>query len=69
MNFVKSLSLLVDLKSDSYDIILVIVNCLTKMVYYKSLKPTIDIAGQAKIIIDMVIRYYSLSELIISNRR
>lgn len=62
-----SLLLMVDRKSDSYDTIFVIIDCLIKMVYYKSIKIMIDIAGLAKVIFNMIVRYYSLPESIISN--
>ena len=63
------LSLFSDSKSDSYDSILVIVNWLTKMVYYKLVKVTIDASGLAKVIIDMVVRHYGLPDSIISDLR
>ena len=42
MDFVTGLLLSADWKSDNYDSILVIVNRLTKMVYYEPIKVTID---------------------------
>lgn len=57
-----------DLKSISYDIILVIINCLIQIMYYKLIKTTKHIAGQVKVIISIVIRYHDLSESIISNQ-
>lgn len=59
--------LLVNCKADNYDVILVIVNRLTKMVYYKSIKIIIDVASLVEVIINVVVRYHSLSESIISN--
>ena len=49
-------------KGDSYDSILVIVNRLIKMVYYELIKVTIDGLGFPKIIIDVVVRHYGLSD-------
>ena len=63
------LSLSIDWKSDSYDSILVIVNCLTKMVYYEPVKITIDTPRLAEVIIDVVVQYHGLSNSFISDRR
>ena len=58
-----------DWKGNSYNSILVIVNRLTKMVYYKPIKVTIDISRLAEVIIDVVVRHHGLPDSIISNRR
>lgn len=55
MNFITSLPFLADQKDDNYDSILVIISCLTKIVYYEMIKVTIDTAGLIKVIIDMVV--------------
>ena len=68
MDFVTGLPLFADWKGDSYNSILVIVDCLTKIVHYEPVKVTIDALGLAKVIIDVVVRYYGLPDLIISNR-
>lgn len=65
IDFVTGPPLLIIRKSNSYNPILVVVDCLTKMVYYKLIKTTIDTASLAKIIIYIKVRYYSLSEFII----
>ena len=57
-----------DWKGDNYDSILVIVDWLTKMVYYKLVKVTINTLGLAKIIINVVMRHYGLSNLIVNNQ-
>lgn len=44
-----------------------ILDCLIKIVYYEMIKRTIDIVGQLKIIINVVMRYYGFLKLIISN--
>ena len=54
-------------KGNSYDLILVIVNHLTKMVHYKPVKVTINALELADIIIDVVIRHYDLPHSIISD--
>ena len=55
MDFVTGLPLAADWKGNSYDLILVIVDRLTKMVYYKPVKVTIDASRLAKVIIDLVV--------------
>ena len=67
MDFVTRLPLFSDWKSDSYDFIFVIVNQLTKMVYYKLVKVTISIPGLAEVIINVVIQYHGLPDSIISD--
>ena len=39
-----------------------------KMIHYKVIKTTIDISGLAEVIINVMIRYYGLSDEIISDR-
>ena len=65
MDFVTGLPILTDRKEDSYDSILVIVDRLTKMVYYKPVKVTIDAPGLVEIIINVVVRYNGLPDSII----
>lgn len=61
------LLLLINKKSDNYKTIL-IVNCLIKIVYYKLIKAIINIVYLAKVIINIEIKYYKMSELIVSNQ-
>ena len=67
MDFVTGLPLSADWKGNSYDSILVIVDRLTKMVYYELVKVTINTLGLAKVVIDVVIRHYGLLDSIISD--
>lgn len=60
IEFVISLPILTNGKSDRYHIIFDIIDHLRKMVYYKPVKSTIDVADLAKVIMDMVVRYYIL---------
>ena len=53
---------------DLYNSILVIVNWLTKMVYYKLIKITINAPGLAKVIIDVIICHYSFPNSNVTNR-
>lgn len=68
MDFVTGFSLSIEWKRDNYDSILVIINSLTKIVYYKPVKTTINVVRLAKVIIDVVIRHHSLPKWIVSNR-
>ena len=68
MDFMTGLPLFSDWKSDSYDSILVIIDRLTKMVYYEPVKVTINTSGLAKVIIDVVVRHPGLPDSIISDR-
>ncbi len=54
-------------KSDTYNSILVIVDWLTKMVYYKPVKVIINAPDLAKIILDVVVQYYDLPNSIVSD--
>lgn len=45
--------------------ILVVIDCLIKMIYYKLIIIIIDVASLAKVIISQMIRYYDLLESII----
>ena len=69
MDFVMGLPISTDWKGDSYDSILVIVDWLTKMVYYKPVKVTIDVPGLTEVIIDVVVRHHGLLDLIVTDRR
>ena len=51
--------------SESYNSILVIINRFTKMVYYKPIKVISNALGLAKVIFDVIIWYYSFSNLIV----
>ena len=69
INFMTGLFLSFDWKSDNYDLILVIVDRLIKMMHYKLVKVTINAPRLAEVIIDTVVRHYSLPDSIISDRR
>ena len=66
IDFVTGLSILTDWKENIYDLILVIVNRLTKMIFYKSVKVTIDALDLAKVIINLVIRHHNFPNLIVT---
>lgn len=56
------------LKKDSYDLMLGIVDRLTKIFNYKLVKTTIDAAWLAEVIINMLIKYNDFLNYIISNK-
>ena len=68
MDFVTGLPISTNWKRDSYDSILVIVDRLTKMVYYEPIKITINAPGLAEVIIDVVVRYHGLPDSIVTDR-
>ena len=68
MNFVTSLPTSTYWKEDSYNSIQVIVDYLTKMDHYKSVKITFNAPGLAEVIINMVICYHGLLDLIITDK-
>lgn len=62
MDLVIDLLVFVNSKSANYDAILIIVNYLTKIVHYKSVKITVNITNLVKVIINIVVRYQGLPE-------
>ena len=68
MDFVTGFPISTPWKSDSYDSILVIVNRLTKMVYYEPVKIIIDVPDLTKVIIDVVMHYYRVPKSIIMDQ-
>ncbi len=68
MDFATGLPILVNWKDDSYDLILVIIDQLTKIVYYKSVKVMINAPALAEVIIDMVVCHYGIPESIITDQ-
>ena len=67
IDFVTGLPVLIDWKRNSYNSILVIVNWLTKMIYYKPVKITLDVSGLAEVIIDVIVRHHRLLDSIVTN--
>ncbi len=68
MDFVSGLSILADKKSDIYNLILVIIDRLMKMVHYEPIKVTINARGLAKGISDVVVRHHRIPESIITDK-
>ena len=67
MDFMTGLPISINWKEDSYNSILVIIDRLTKMVYYTPIKITLNAPGLAKVIIDVLVRHHGLSDLIVIN--
>ena len=63
MDFVIDLPISTDWKGDNYDSILVIIDRLMKMVYFERVKVTINAPGLAEVIINIVVRYHSLPDI------
>lgn len=55
-------------KKDSYNLRLIIIEKLTKVICYKLVKTNIDTAIVAQVIINQIMRYYSLLNSIMSNK-
>ena len=68
MDFMTGLPVSINWKVENYNSILVIVNQLTKMVYYKLVKITFDALGLAKVIINVVLRYHRLPDSIVTDQ-
>ena len=68
MDSVTGLPISTNGKRNSYDSILVIIDRLTKMVHYKPVKITIDTPGVAEVIINVVVRHYSLLNSIVTDK-
>ena len=68
MDFVTGLPISTNCKQDSYDFILVIVDRLTKIVYYKPVKITINAPSLAEVIIDVLVRHHGLPDSIVTDR-
>ncbi len=68
IDFVTELLVSTNWKSETYDSILVIINKLTKIVYYKPVKVIINSLSLVEIIIKVVVRYHNFSDVIVSDR-
>lgn len=68
MAFMMDFLFSINQKNNKQDLILVIIKCLTIIVYYKLIKTTINIVGLTKVIIDILIRYHNLSESMVINQ-
>ena len=68
MDFVTRLPISTNRKGESYNSILVIVNRLTKMIHYKSVKVTINAPALAEVILDVVVQHHNLPDSIVINK-
>lgn len=67
MDFIIDLPLSADWEGNSYDLILIIIYRLTKIVDYKLVKVTINVPELAEVIIKIIMRYYNLLNSSISD--
>ena len=67
MDFVTDFPISANWKSNSCDLILVIIDQLTKMVYYKPIKVIINVPSLAEVIINVIVHYYGVLELIVTD--
>ena len=68
MDFVTGLSISTNWKRNSYNSILVIVDRLTKMVYYKLVKITMNAPGLAEVILDVIVQHHGLPDSIVTDK-
>ena len=68
MDFIIRSSVLTNWKEENYDFILVIVDLLTKMVYYEPVKVTINALELAEVILDEIVWHHGLLDLIVTNK-
>ena len=68
MDFVTGLPQSADLRGNGYDLILVIVDRLTKMVHHKPVQMTITAPTLAEVILNIVVQYHGLPNSMVSNR-
>ncbi len=67
IDFVIGLPISTNWKGKTYDSILVIVDRLSKMIYYELVKVTINASALAEVIIEAVVRYHGLPNSIVSD--
>ncbi len=68
IDFVIDILISADWKSDSYNSILVIIDRLTKMVYYKPVKITIDTTDLVEVIINEIVHHHGVPESIVTDQ-
>lgn len=56
-----------DWKRDNYNMIHIVIDYLTQIVHHEPVKTTINVAGLAEVIINVVVRHHGLSESIVSD--
>lgn len=69
IDFLTGLPVSTNWKDETYDMILVIVNWLIKMIYYKLVKITINAFDPAKVIINAIMSHYSLLYSMVSDSK
>lgn len=69
IDFITGLLILTAQNRDNYDLILIIINRLTKIIYYKLVKVTIDAPSFRKVIINVVVKHYGFANSIMTDRK
>lgn len=67
MDFITSLPISTNWNDKTYNFILVILDQLTKIVYYELVKVMIDTSDLAKVIINIVVGHHNLSNSMVNN--
>lgn len=68
MNFIIGFLILTNWESHCYKSILIIIDWQVNIVYHKSVKNKIDITDLAKVILNIIVKYCSILNSIISNK-
>lgn len=68
IDFITGLFISINGKTKAYNTILVILDCLIKIVHYKPVKVSIDTSSLTEVIIDIIVRHHNLPNFIISKR-
>ena len=68
IDFITGLLVSTNWKSENCNFILIIINRLTKIIYYKPVKININDSGLAKVTLNMIVWHYSLFNSIVSNK-
>ncbi len=66
MNFVTKPPILANWNKKSYNSIQIIINCLSEIVYYTPVKVIIDVPVLAKVIINIIMHYHGILDLIVT---
>ena len=67
-DFVTGFPMSANWKGNRYKSIFVIVNCLTKIVYYKPVKVTINTSGLVEVILEVVVWHHGLPDSILTDK-
>lgn len=68
IDFVISLPILKNKERNDKNLIFIKINIMTRIIYYKQVKTTIDIIRYVKISINIVVKHYDFLDLMVRNR-